>query len=219
MEPQYLHFRKADAAYFRILTAWLTKRALEHDKPLLLLRLCCEKLRLDKVIRLGITGLEGITNKARTKAQLLTYKKLCHNLSDYRKKLLDKILVNDNSLNQTPLTWLRFGEVSNTPSAILNAIKKLTYLRSLGVDSWDLSVLNPNRRKLLAYLGRQSSNQALQRSPPERRYPILMSFLKQTMEDVIDEIVELFDRCLWDCNSRAKNDLNEFKILHSNQSC
>jgi len=59
---QYLHFRKADIAYFHSLIAWLTERALEHDKPLLLLKLCCEKLRLDKVIRPGIAILEGITN-------------------------------------------------------------------------------------------------------------------------------------------------------------
>ena len=215
---QHLDFKKADGDYLQTLIHWLTDRALEHDKPLLLLKLCCDKLRQDKIVRPGLTVLEGITHKARTGAQAATYAKLCDQLSNRRRKILDKTLTYDHVLNQTPLSWLRFGETSNSSSAILNAIRKLNYLRSLKVNIWDLSTINPNRRKWLACLGRQSSNQALQRSEPERRYPILMAFLRQTLEEVIDEIIELFDRCLGDCHSRSKKDLDNLKILNAKAS-
>jgi hypothetical protein len=46
----------------------------------------------------------------------------------------------------------------------------------LGADRFDLSGLPPNRRAWLAQTGRQSSNQALARLAPERRYPVLMCF-------------------------------------------
>ncbi len=47
------------------------------------------------------------------------------------------------------------------------------------------------------------ANQSLQRSVPERRYPILVAFLLRTYEKIIDELIELFDRCLADRYTRA----------------
>jgi TnpA family transposase len=56
----YLGFHKARAAELRDLRAWLVARALEHDRPALLLQLACEKLRTDKVVRPGPTSLERL---------------------------------------------------------------------------------------------------------------------------------------------------------------
>jgi hypothetical protein len=32
--------------------------------------------------------------------------------------------------------------------------------------------------------------------PERRRYPILVAFLSQTLVDLTDEVIDLFDRCL-----------------------
>ena len=64
-----------------------------------------------------------------------------------------------------------------------------------GVDRWDLRALHPNRLKFLARLGKRSTNQALQRAPAERRYPILVAFLRQSLEETTDEVIDLFDHC------------------------
>ena len=48
----------------------------------------------------------------------------------------------------------------------------------------------------LAQLGRRATSQALQRLAPERRYPILAAFLRQLVEEITDEVVDLYDRCL-----------------------
>ena len=58
------------------------------------------------------------------------------------------------------------------------------------VEAWDVSGLTPNRVKLLAQLGRKSTNQMLQRMAPERRYPILAAFLTETAMDITDDIIE-----------------------------
>ena len=47
----YLGFRKARPSDLRALKAWLVERALEHDRPTLLLQLACEKLRADQIVR------------------------------------------------------------------------------------------------------------------------------------------------------------------------
>jgi hypothetical protein len=75
-------------------------------------------------------------------------------------------------------------------------LKKLDFLRSLGAAGWDLSAINPNRLKFLAQLGRRATSQALQRLVPERRYAILAAFLRQSVEEITDEVVDLYDRCL-----------------------
>lgn len=91
-------------------------------------------------------------------------------------------------------------------------LKKLGFLRSLGATGWDLSVINPNRLKFLAQLGRRATSQALQRLVPERRYPILAAFLCQSVEEITDEVVDLYDRCLAQSYARAGRDLDDFRL-------
>ncbi len=208
----YLDFRKASQADLDNLGVWLQKRALEHDKPTYLFNLVCEKLYSDKIVRPGITILEKMVISARLQAQEQIYQKLHHMLSDELKEFLDQTLVPVEDLGRTPLSWLRFGATANTPSEILKTIEKLDFMREHQVSEWDLSVINPNRRKFLAQIGRRSTNQGLQRAVPQRRYPILLTFLQRTYEEVIDELIELFDRCLGDCYTRAKGDLKKFHL-------
>ncbi len=64
----HLGFRKALPLDFYALQTWLVDRALEHDKPTLLLQLACEKLRRDQIVRPGITRLERLVATARQQA-------------------------------------------------------------------------------------------------------------------------------------------------------
>jgi hypothetical protein len=66
--------------------------------------------------------------------------------------LLDKLLIVDSDFGKTPLAWLRQGATSNSASSILRSLKKISFLRDFGVDTWDLSAMNPNRLKFLANL-------------------------------------------------------------------
>lgn len=79
------------------------------------------------------------------------------------------------------------GATSNSAISILRSLKKILFLRDLGASTWNLSVINPNRLKFLAQIGRRATNQYLQRLIPERRYPILVAFLRQSLIDITDE--------------------------------
>src|SRR5207253_10923242 len=114
-------------------------------------------------------------------------------LPSERCKVLDQILEPDPAIkSSTRLEWLRQGATTNSPRAILSSIEKLNYLRAQGVTGWDFDVLTHNRRKFLAQLGRKSSPEARKRSKEQLRYPILLAFLVQTAEDLVDEIVEIY---------------------------
>ena len=156
---------------------------------------------------------EKIVVTARQQAQEETYHQLNFLLTDERKEVLDKLLTPIEDSSRTQLFWLRHGAVSNTPEAILNNIEKLQFLYAAGVDQWNLSSLNPNRQKFLASIGRRLTNQVLQRMIETRRYPVLLAFLRQSLIDIIrgasaslafrDELLDIFDRCLWDTYTRG----------------
>ncbi|MDP9353350.1 MAG: Tn3 family transposase [Chloroflexota bacterium] len=208
---EYLDFRNADEEELEALLAWLVERALEHDKPTLLLGLACEKLRVDRVVRPGLSRLKRLVGTARERAVGEMYRRLSPLLAGDISTTLDRLLVREARLKGTPLGWLREGATANTPTAIRGQIEKLHFLRRLGVPDWDVSSLSSNRLKLLSQLGKRDSNQALQRMSMERRYPILLAFLHQAYREITDEVIDLFDRCLGGAYSRAARDLDEFR--------
>jgi hypothetical protein len=193
------------------LQTWLLARALEHDKPTLLLQLACEKLYRERIVRPGVTRLERFVATAREQAHEETFRQLTPLLTDERKTLLDGLLQPDATTGRTPLSWLRQEAVSHAASHIIATLTKIVFLQDAGVDQWDLTCLNPNRAKWLAQIGWRSTNQYLQRMAPERRYPVLVAFLQQALLHHTDVAVERFDQCLWGCQSEAKQELEEFR--------
>src|SRR5262249_44295767 len=65
----YLGFRKATARDLAQLETWLVDRALEHDRPTLLLRLAGDHRLSLRIERPGITHLERVVASARQRAQ------------------------------------------------------------------------------------------------------------------------------------------------------
>ena len=212
MIMQYLGFRRGSEGYFNKLSAWLVSRALEHDKPSLLYELACDKLRKEKIIRPGVTSLERLIAESRQKAQSQTMLQLAPLLTDKCVSWLDNLLVPDEETGITILSWLRQSAITNSPNAILNNLEKLTFLKESGVLEWNIaSLINPNRMKRLAQIARESKARALRRSVEERRYPILMAFLYQSLLDITDETIDMFDRCLGETDSRSKGALDKFR--------
>lgn len=100
----YLGFRKALPGDFEDLAQWLLARAMEHDKPALLLQLVCEQLRRDKIVRPGLSRLERLVATARRRAQEETYRRLVPLLTPSRRAWLDALLETEADTGRTPLT-------------------------------------------------------------------------------------------------------------------
>jgi TnpA family transposase len=130
----YLGFRPALPLDFAALTAWLVERALEHDKPTLLLQLACEKLRRDQIVRPGITRLERLVATAREQAHAETFQRLTPLLSSTQQAWLDSLLVPEPSLGRTRLAWLRQEAMSHAASQILLTLEKIGFLVETGVS-------------------------------------------------------------------------------------
>jgi hypothetical protein len=104
----------------------------------------------------------------------------------------------------TRLAWLTTPPTEATASGVRGELEKLAFLRGLDAHRLDVSMLPAERRRFLASVGRRSTNQAMQRRDPERRYPILLTLLAQSAVDVLDDVVALFDQAVSARESRAK---------------
>ena len=149
----------------------LLQAALKHDSPLALLREACRWLRSEQIVRPGLTVLERTVSAARMDAERATHRELQPMLDGGLVPQLEALLIPDVELSKdgramTRLAWLA-QEGKSGSRGVLDQIAKLTFLRGLGSDGWDLSGLNPNRRRYLAQLARRSTNQ--QHSPAARR--------------------------------------------------
>lgn len=193
---QYLGWRAAGALELEELDEFLLARAMEHDSPTLLFRLGCEYLISARVIRPGPVSMVERIAHAREQAQRETDDRLSHEFTPARCAELDALLAVDASLGVSRLRWLSTGPVEASAAAVRTEVEKLAFLRGLGADRLDLSVLPAERRRFLATMGRRLTPQALERRDPQRRYPILLTVLAQSGTDVLDEVVALFDQAI-----------------------
>ena len=98
-------------------------------------------------------------------------------LSAERRAQLDGLLEAKASSSWSTLKWLGQGAAGESPGSLKSEVAKLAFLRQLGAQEWDLSDLNPNRRKFLAQVGRRSTSQTLQRMPEGRLLMMRASFM------------------------------------------
>lgn len=202
-----LGWRLCAAGERKLLDEFLLARALEHDAPGVLLQLACDRLRAERIVRPSVDSLTRRVVTARDAARAETYQRLAPLLQPPRPRQLDGMLDVDPDLGVTGLAWLRRGATAATPEVLKAELDKLTFLRRHGADTLDLSRLPAGRRRLLAEIGRRSSNQALQLADVDRRHPVLLATMAETYVEVFDELVQLLDQALAGADSRARHEL------------
>ena len=205
-------FRRATDLDLLSLETWLLERALEHDKPTWLFKLACDHLKQHQIVRVGTTRLAQIVSTVRNQAQKVTYTLLQPLLSQTLCDFLDGLLTVDETSKRTTLSWLQTTPTDHNLGQMLETLDKITFLQQQGVDNWDLKGLNPNRVKLLAQKGSRSTNQYLQRAHEIRRYPVLVCFLKQSLDTFTDVLIEMYDQRLWELYSEAKREFKADRI-------
>jgi hypothetical protein len=207
----YLEWKSvpAGSAAMKDLEQFLLDRAMEHNSPGLLFTVAAEYLISAKTIRPGVVILAKMVASARAGARALTWELVEHLLTGQVSEDLDGLLRVDAGLGMTRLAWLTTPAVDATAAAVKTSIEKLVYLRGMDAHRLDLSMLPAERRRFLATVGRRSTNQALERRDPDRRYPILLALVAQSAADQLDEVVALFDRAVSARESRAESRTEE----------
>lgn len=191
---------------------WLTNRALEHDRPLVLLRLVLERLKSSRILRPGLDFLERDIASARQAALELLWEQTRRMTTKETRVQLDALLIADPALKgKTRLSWLAAVPHGSGTDAINRTLDRLDWLHSFGVGRWDIGYFTSNRRKHFHQLARHATNQTVQRMSEARRYPMLVAFLAETRAEQLDFLVDQFDRCLAQIQSDAVRDFERLK--------
>lgn len=199
----HVGLRRADQGDLKTLGDWLVERAMEHDRPIVLFRLACEYLRREGLVRPGVTTVERAVIAARQQAITETYRIIAPQLTG-RLDALDELLVVDETLEVTPLVWLRRHGPSPNAATIREQLAKIERLRPVGAADVDLSALNPNRIRHLAAIGHRMTPQALARLAAPRRYQVLAATVSATFTERIDEVLDLFDLAMAGIDHNAR---------------
>jgi hypothetical protein len=191
------------------LRARLVDVALEHERPSLLLARICEVLRGERVERPSIDRLLRLVGWTRERAHEQTFQRLAAQLTDPIRATLNGLLTTEGGQSQH--AWLRSRPPRSAPRRCAASSTSAFLIEQVGADRFDLSALPPNRRSWLAQTGRQSTNQALGRLAPERRYPVLMAFCAEALERATDDALEVFDRALGGADRAAQRKRQELE--------
>lgn len=189
---RHLGYRRWEPMDMTWLEPWLLERALEHDGERLLLTMTVQKLRQEQIMRPSINTLERLVGSLSELAYQETYNRLNAVLTPEVCTQLDQLLAMDEPLRITRHRWLLQAATSNSPAAIRATLDKLRYLGELGVANWDV-ILHPNRQKRLAMIARHRSNRHLERLPAQKRYAILLAFLRESLLTLTDDVLSMFD--------------------------
>ncbi|NJL41382.1 MAG: transposase [Leptolyngbyaceae cyanobacterium SM1_4_3] len=118
----------------------------------------------------------------------------------------------DDDLGRTPLSWLQRTPTGDNPKQILETLDKIAFLQQHQVNQWNLAQLNPNRINHLARIGARATNQYLQRANEAKRYPILVAFLKQSLYNFTDDLIEMVDQRIWKLYGEAKRNFEQDRL-------
>ena len=152
---RHVGFRRAGAAELKGLDGWLEEQALEHDRPVTLFAMACDHLMAEGVVRLGVTTIERAVVSARGRAWTETFRRLEPQLTPERRRNLDGLLVVDPDRAMSPLAWFRRLPAGRSSAQIRELVQVKQQLIDVGADCFDVSMLNPNRVRHLAALGRR----------------------------------------------------------------
>jgi len=200
-------WRRPGKSDLKLLDDWLLERAMEHDKPEVLFGLTLDWLRVERLVRPGITAIERAVAKARERAWDETFDRLSLGLSDEQIQGLDRLLDIRDGTDVSTLAWLRTSPTGSVTVSVTGAAERLEVLRSEGSFQVDLSALSPNRVRHLARLGRRSTAQAISRMQPSRRHQVTLATLADLVITTTDTLIDLLVIGLAESESRARQSL------------
>jgi hypothetical protein len=205
----HLGFRAWDADSAAAIGEWLAERALEHERPSVLMSLLAEHLRARRVVRPSVWVLARLIGSAREAAHDVVLQRLAEQLPTGRCDELDRLLDVDPALKLSEIAWLRAPIGRVAIKGALAQVAKYERLAELAAADVDLSALPPSRRRQLAAQARRLDAQQLQRrdaGPPDgalRRHPILLVALAELHLQRGEELLDVFCKLLAGAQRRA----------------
>jgi len=129
MVREHAGFRPGALAELDALAGWLTEKALEHDRPSLLLGELVGELRRNRIERPAMDRLMRVVASARERAGEQTFQRLASQLTPALREALDRLLVPDPVIaGRTRHAWLRSRPTTISAKAMHRELDKRVFL-------------------------------------------------------------------------------------------
>ena len=190
---------------FRLLR-WLYTRAwLSAERPTVLFDLTTARLIERKILLPGVTILTRLVAQVRDRASLRLWRVLAALPSADQRSRLEALLVVGDGNRVSPLDRLRRAPTRISSPAMVDALNRLTELRSLDASHFDMARLPSDRIKALARYAAAAWAANIARMPPDRRIATLVAFAHMFETVAQDDAIDLLNQLITKCLARAEN--------------
>ena len=182
-----------------------TRAAFATDHGVKIIETLIAELRKHHLVLPSADTLERLALKGRARARREAAAALFDALSPEQRDQLQALLVNDPSVGQTRLTWLRCFPHSTSPASMAALLDRLKYLRSLELPQHLGQGLHPDRLLKFAREGAVAPVSLLNDFGERRRIATLAAHTAYLSITVTDAIIAMFERLTGQLFSRSRN--------------
>lgn len=191
------------------LIEYLIELALENDDSIYLMKKTIDFLTRKRIIFPSIATLEDIISRCRDKAENNLFSILLCSLTDIQIEKLESLFQIYEETKITKLAWLKDIPGKANPESFMSICKKVEVIASMGLGTINVSHINRNRFLQLARLGENYDAYDFSRFELEKRYSLLIAFLVNHHQYLIDQLIEINDRILASIKRKGTRDSQE----------
>jgi TnpA family transposase len=189
-----------------------TRAWLSAERPTVLFDLVTARLIERKILLPGVTVLTRLVAQVRERATTRLWQWLATLPDKEQTARLEALLVTTDGEYFSPLDRLRRAPTRISSPALLEALERVTEIRSLGVSNVDLSRFPAGLIKTIARNTATAWAQALARLQPARRIASLLVFAYVYEAVSQDDALELFSQLITQCLARAEEKGQEIRL-------
>lgn len=182
-----------------------TKAAFATDHGVKIIATLIADLRKHHLVLPSADTLERLALKGRARARREAAAALFDALSPEHRSRLQALLVNDPSVGQSRLTWLRGFPHSASPASMTALLERLKYLRALDFPPDLGQGLHPDRLLKFAREGAVAPVSLLNDFGERRRIATLAAQMADLSITITDATIAMFERLTGQLFSRSRN--------------
>ena len=203
---QQYGYRSCDETDVIPLIRYLLPFAMENDEALPLVDGAMAWMRQHKLIAPTILITEKLVWHVQRMAHWRVYRRMTDSLSDAQKEILQNLLVvAADKKGKTPLFWLRITPPKPSTNGMTHLLERIAFINDMQLPTYPDNV-HPARLRQLAQRGQRYRSQALASLANSReRYTLLVAYLHEQYQSLIDQLVDMFDRWLGDLMRKGRN--------------
>ena len=199
--------------HYHEIYSFLMPYALENDNSMRLIQIVIRELKNQKIVLPGITSLEKLVSKVIQEAEQTILITINQSLSSIQKQQLEALINPSSEFQMTTLAHLKREPGQSSAKEFVSVIKRLETLRKLNLPS-NFKEIHPNRLKQLSRLGSKYEPHSFRRFTEFKRYAMLVVYLNDLSERLVDLAVEIHDKQVNIFLSKGRKQQDEIQKLN-----